>query len=859
MSGLWLKVFGSRNNRIIKNYSKIVQKINAMEKEVELIPEEELKERTTYLQNKILAGESLDNVMVEAFALVREGIKRLYGKRLYDVQLLGGIILHKGKVSEMKTGEGKTFTAVLSAYLNALSGKSVHIITVNDYLAERDSQRMEPLFSLLGMTTSCNHSRLTPGDKHAVYKANIIYGTNSEFGFDYLRDNMSLSMEDKKQTGLNYAIIDEVDSILIDEARTPLIISGSSAELTELYSIIKSIPGQLTKGTGSPEDKNYTENGDYAIDLKNNKIVLTEVGHEKTEQIMKDMGLIPEGSSLYDSSNISLVHHLNAALRANILFNLNQHYVIKEGKIVIVDEFTGRLMDGRRWNDGIHQAIEAKENVHIQEESVTLATITLQNYFKLYKKLSGMTGTADTEAFEFSDIYNLETIVVPTNKPIQRVDHLDEVYLNKEVKNKAILADIKYCQERGQPVLIGTSSIESNEFYSELLAKNNIPHQTLNAKQHLKEAYIVSQAGRVGMVTLATNMAGRGTDIILGGNIEQDIIDIKNNLELSEHEKNLKINELETNWKAEHQKIIELGGLHIIGTERNESRRIDNQFRGRAGRQGDPGSSRFYLSLEDPLLTIYSGDKVASVLMKLQMHPEQAIMHPIMSRSLEKAQQRLENHNYNIRKQLLEYDNVSNEQRNAIYTRRNEILAEKNTNEYIEHIFKEVVSNLVTSYIPPQSQPEEWDIEELQNVLLSDFDFKVELSHLKLQDNVDDIFISNYIYDKLFAYYKEKTNWLKEQDLMDLEKRLLLQSIDYCWGDNLSALEYLRQGIHLRTYAQKDPKLEYKKEAFKHFEFFIESMKYETIKSLLKIHPLMFKDEIEKIEAEKQEKENIIP
>lgn len=848
MSGFLSKILGSRNQRILKNYNKIVKQINSIENSFISLSDIELKNKTLEFKNKIREGQNLDSILVEAFALVREGIKRIYGKRLYDVQLLGGITLHKGKIAEMRTGEGKTFTAILPAYLNALTGNSVHIITVNEYLAQRDANKMSELFTFLGLTTACNHSQLTPEEKKVVYNADIIYGTNSEFGFDYLRDNMALSLEDKFQKTLNYAIIDEVDSILIDEARTPLIISGASQELTNLYSIIKDIPPQLQAGTGSPEDKDYQENGDYAIDLKNHKIVMTEEGHEKVENIMKEMGLLAEGGSLYDSSNISLVHHLNAALKAHALFHLNQHYVIKDDKVVIVDELTGRLMEGRRWNDGIHQAIEAKENLTIQDETVTAATITLQNYFRLYKKLSGMTGTADTEAFEFQDIYNLETIVIPTNKPVQRQDNLDEVYLTKEIKDKAILADIEYCHKRGQPVLIGTSSIENNEYYSQLLTKHNLPHQVLNAKQHLQESYIVSQAGKLGMITLATNMAGRGTDIILGGNIEQDIINIKNDESLTDTEKEKKIQELNESWEQEHQKVIELGGLHIIGTERNESRRIDNQFRGRSGRQGDPGSSRFYLSLEDPLLTIFSGERVAGALRKLQMHPEQAIMHPFMSKSLERAQKKLENHNFNIRKQLLDYDNVANEQRNAIYNRRNEILAENNVEEYIDYIFRTVINNLVDTYVPPMSSPELWNLKDLEKSLSSDFNFKIEIQYFKDKDNTNENDIKEYLYSQIKEYYKERSSWLSEEELRKIEKVQLLQSLDSCWGDNLSSLDYLRQGIALRSYAQKDPKLEYKKEAFKNFENFVASMQFETMQKLLNLSPLQDLENINKQE-----------
>lgn len=835
MSGFLLKFLGSRNERVIKKYTKIVEQINNLEASISSLSDTELKNKTPYFKELLNNGKSLDDILPEAFAVVRETSKRLWDKRLYDVQMIGGMILHHGKISEMKTGEGKTLTATLPAYLNALTGQSVHIVTVNEYLAQRDSQKMGELFSFLGLTTAFNSSSLSAQEKHSVYQSDIIYGTNSEFGFDYLRDNMVFNNQEKVQTGLHFAIVDEVDSILIDEARTPLIISGLSKELTELYAVVDAIPPQLIKGEGSPEDKDYQENGDYSLDLKNNKVFITEEGHEKIERIMTEMGLIPEGSSLYDSSNVSLVHHINAAMRAHTLFHLNQHYVIKDGEVLIVDEFTGRILAGRRWNDGLHQAIEAKERVKIQDENVNLATITLQNFFRLYKKLSGMTGTADTEAFEFQDIYRLETIVVPTNRPVQRKDYLDEVYLTMEVKKKAILADIEYCYKRGQPVLIGTSSIENNELYSQLLTEHNFPHQMLNAKQHEREAFVVSQAGRIGMITLATNMAGRGTDIILGGNIEPRIIEIQNMQDLTEEEKEIKIEKLKQDWLEEHNKVLALGGLHIIGTERNESRRIDNQFRGRAGRQGDPGSSRFYLSLEDPLLTIFSGDKVADLLRKLHMNPDEAITHPFMSRSLERAQKKIENQNFNMRKQLLDYDDVSNEQRNVVYMRRNEILNENDVSEYIDSIMHSVIFDIVTHHVPEQSHPDIWDIDGLEKSLEADFKIKMDIKAFceNINYNADDIF--NHVLENIKQAYHTKYSILSKQDLNIIQKQELLDSLDLCWRENLASLEYLRQGIHLRSYAQKDPKLEYKREAFKNFENFISSMKFEVIKRLLNI------------------------
>lgn len=828
-------IFGSRNNRILKKYNKIINKINSLEPEIERLTDDEIISKTKYFKETYKDEKDLDLFLPEAFALVREVIKRKWGKRLYDVQMIGGIILHHGKISEMKTGEGKTFTAALPAYLNALSGKGVHIITVNDYLAERDAEKMGEIFSALGLTTGCNLSKLALEEKIEIYNCDITYGTNSEFGFDYLRDNMALDKEERSQRPLNYAIIDEVDSILIDEARTPLIISGPADEKTEVYNKMNTIPPKLVEGKIEGDKNNPIETGDFIIDKKEKRVSLTERGHEKVELLLSEMGLISEGTNLYDSENISLLHHLSAALKAHFLFHRDTHYVVRDGEILIVDEFTGRILDGRRWNDSIHQAIESKEGVEIKEENVTLATITLQNYFKQYHKLAGMTGTADTEAFEFNDIYNLETVVVPTNRPLLRKDTLDEVYISREQKDKAILRDIKSKYEKGQPVLIGTSSIDNNEYYSELLKKENIPHQVLNAKQHEKEAYVISQAGRKGMITIATNMAGRGTDIILGGNIEQDILNIRENNELTEEEKENAIQGLEMVWQKEHDEVVALGGLHVIGTERHESRRIDNQFRGRSGRQGDPGSTRFYLSLEDPLLQIFSGEKVINVLKKMQVDPESALTHPFMSKTLENAQRKIENHNYNIRKQLLDFDNVSNEQRHIIYRTRKEILESDDMDIYIKPIRDNVFYDVFTHFV--KEGDDNWDLEGLNKELSEEFNLHLPLEQWAEENPVIDDFF-NKIIEHIDALYKEKEDVFGVENFKIIQRKHLLDSIDIAWREHLSSLAYLRKGIHLRGFAQKDPKQEYKKEAFSYFGNMIDSFRFDAIKKLTWLHPV---------------------
>lgn len=830
MGLLLTSIFGSRNTRFLKKCNKIVSKINMLENKISAFSDNELQNKTEEFKKRYNQGETLDQLLPEAFAVLREAAKRVWNKRPYDVQLIGGMTLHQGKIAEMRTGEGKTITATLPAYLNALSGNKVHIITVNEYLAQRDSEKMGELFSFLGLKTSCLLQSLSATEKKEAYNCDIIYGTNSEFGFDYLRDNMAFDINDKVQTGLDYVIIDEVDSILIDEARTPLIISGPSDDLTTLYQTINVIPPQLTKGNHNLESKDMNEEGDYGVDIKSNRVLLTEKGVERVEEILKEMNLIQPESSLYDTTNITVLHHLNAALKAYALFHKDQHYVVRDDTIFIVDEHTGRIMEGRRWNDGIHQAIEAKENVTVKRENVTLATITLQNYFKLYKKLSGMTGTADTEAFEFSDIYNLETIVIPTHRPLIRKDFLDEIYLNNNAKNKAILSDLQECMKTGQPVLIGTNSIEKNEYYSNLLNSMGIEHQVLNAKQHEKEASIIAQAGKIGMITIATNMAGRGTDIILGGNIESDIHAIQES-EMSDEEKNTAIKALETSWQEEHKKVVDLGGLHIIGTERNENRRIDNQFRGRAGRQGDPGSSRFFLSMEDPLLKIFSGDRAAAVLKRMNMKEEDTITHPLMSKALQNSQKKLENHHYNIRKDLLEYDNVANAQRKVVYGKRNEILNEPNVHDEVDSLIDEVFKNVIDIYIPPNSFVEFWDLLGLEKTLQEDFRIYLPFNEYD-KDNIDAEFVFNKIVEKAREEIQLKKEWLGET-FYQIEKRILLDSLDLCWREHLYSLDYLRQGINLRSYAQKDPKQEYRKESYNYFQNFVAGYKYDTVKTLL--------------------------
>lgn len=840
MSNILTSIIGNRNDRILKKYNKIIQKINIAENKLTNLSEEQIKLKTLEFKERINKGESLDNILPEAFALVKISINRIWNIIPYDVQLLGGIILHNGKIAEMRTGEGKTLTATFPAYLNALTGKGVHIITVNDYLAKRDAEKMGKLFSYLGLTTECNINGLTHEEKKQAYLADITYGTNNEFGFDYLRNNMVYDVSDKVQRELNYAIIDEVDSILIDEARTPLIISGQDTQASNIYSLINSIPLSLEKGVRKGQDKDFIESGDYVVDLKTKQVHLTEQGHEKSEKMMVELGLISEEDSLYSTENLSLLLHLQAALKAHTLFHLNQHYIIQDNEIKIVDEHTGRIMNGRRWSEGLHQAIEAKEGVDIQPENITQATITLQNYFRMYNKLSGMTGTADTEAFEFNDIYGLETIIVPTNKPIKRNDLLDQVFMTTEGKIKAIIDDVKYNHELGRPILIGTSSIENNELLSNALTNAGLKHEVLNAKQHERESYIISQAGKSGSITIATNMAGRGTDIILGGNIENEILKIKEDETLSDETKKELISDIKSQWVKDNNLVLSLGGLHVIGTERHESRRIDNQLRGRSGRQGDPGSSIFYVSFEDPLLKIFAGSKAIDALKRLRINTDEAIQHPFVSKNLASAQKRVESHHYDIRKQLLDYDGVSNQQRSAIYKQRNEILHAES--EYIEELAKEMLQdsldNTLDYYIPLNSYEEQWDIAGLKQVLINEYDSDIPFEDFISQHNYTTLDIRNKVKEIVLFVYKNKETWLKPEILRDLEKKIILECIDQGWREQITGLDYLRNGIHLRGYAQKDPKQEYKIEAFKMFENLLISIKKEVSRYLMSIQPI---------------------
>jgi preprotein translocase subunit SecA len=833
------KIFGSRNDRLLKQYRQVVARINAMEPQFEQLTDEALRAKTQEFKDRVAAGESLDALLPEAFAVVREGSKRVMKMRHFDVQLLGGMALHHGKISEMRTGEGKTLTATLPVYLNALSGKGVHVVTVNDYLASRDATWMGRLYNFLGLTVGINMSQVPREEKQAAYRADITYGTNNEFGFDYLRDNMVYEVEDRVQRGLNYAIVDEVDSILIDEARTPLIISGQAEDHTDLYiAINKAIPG-LVKQIGE-EDPRTGEGvitpGDFTLDEKTHQVFLTEQGHESAEKIFSELGLIPAGSSLYDPANITLMHHLYAALRANHLYHRDQHYVVQNGEIVIVDEFTGRLMTGRRWSEGLHQAVEAKEGVKIQAENQTLASITFQNYFRLYAKLSGMTGTADTEAYEFQEIYGLETTVIPPNRASRRDDQLDRVYKTTREKYAAAIQDIRECYERGQPVLVGTTSIENSEIIANLLEKEKLPHQVLNAKQHEREADIVAQAGRAKMITIATNMAGRGTDIVLGGNIEKAIEAVEMDASLDESARKAKILDVRTQWTQDHEAIKALGGLRIIATERHESRRIDNQLRGRSGRQGDPGSSRFYLSLDDSLMRIFAGDRVKSIMDRLKMPDGEAIEASIVTRSIESAQRKVEARNFDMRKQLLEYDDVSNDQRKVIYQQRNAILDAQDLDAQITSLREGAFEDLVRLHVPAESVEEQWDIPALEKTLRDDWQIELPLQkQVADSSSITDEELVAAVVQAANTTFQAKVDLVGAQNFIQFERMVLLQSIDSHWRDHLSALDHLRQGIHLRGYAQKQPKQEYKREAFELFGLLLDSVKNEVTKILMNV------------------------
>ena len=833
------QIFGSRNDRLIKQYRKTVVLINALEAEYEALSDEQLRAKTDEFRTRVAQGESLDDILPEAFAVVREGSKRAMKMRHFDVQLIGGISLHKGKISEMGTGEGKTLTATLAVYLNALANKGVHVVTVNDYLASRDAQWMGKLYNFLGMSVGVNLSQLSREEKQAAYNSDITYGTNNEFGFDYLRDNMVYEAKDRVQRGLNYAIVDEVDSILIDEARTPLIISGQADDHTAQYQAINQVVPLLTRQEGEADPRTgegITKPGDFTVDEKSHQVFLTEQGHEKAESILASAGLIPEGASLYDPANIALMHHLTAALRAQHIYHRDQHYVVQEGEIIIVDEFTGRLMTGRRWSDGLHQAVEAKEGVAIQAENQTMASITFQNYFRLYGKLGGMTGTADTEAYEFQEIYGLETVVVPPNRISRRQDQLDRVYKSAKEKYDAAIGDIRECYERGQPVLVGTTSIENSELISEMLTKAKLPHQVLNAKQHAREADIIAQAGRPGMITIATNMAGRGTDIVLGGNIEKDIQAIELDEALSAEQRQSQVAAKRTEWLAVHEQVKSLGGLRIIATERHESRRIDNQLRGRSGRQGDPGSSRFYLSLDDPLMRIFAGDRVRAIMDRLKMPEGEAIEAGMVTRSIESAQRKVEARNFDTRKQLLEYDDVSNDQRKVIYQQRNDILDATELDGQITSLREGSFTDLVRQFVPEETVEEQWDLVGLERVLKDEWQIELPLREkVAAATAITDEEILEMVLAAANNAFKVKLDAVGVENFVPFERVVLLQSIDTQWREHLSSLDYLRQGIHLRGYAQKQPKQEYKREAFELFGQLLDSVKNEVTRVLMNV------------------------
>ncbi len=833
------KLFGSRNDRLLKQYRTTVARINALEPTYEALTDAELRAKTAEFKARVAGGESLDAILPEAFAVVREGSKRVMKMRHFDVQMLGGMSLHFGKISEMGTGEGKTLTSTLPVYLNALTGKGVHVVTVNDYLASRDARWMGQLYEFLGLTVGINTPNAPREEKQAAYGADITYGTNNEYGFDYLRDNMVYEAKDRVQRGLNFAIVDEVDSILIDEARTPLIISGQAEDHTALYIAINTVVPSLTRQEGELDlrtGEGVITPGDFTVDEKAQQIVLTEEGHEHAEQLLADLQLIPAGSSLYDPANITLVHHLYAALRANHLFHRDQHYVVQDGEIVIVDEFTGRLMTGRRWSDGLHQAVEAKEGVTIQAENQTLASITFQNYFRLYGKLSGMTGTADTEAYEFQEIYGLETVVIPPNRQSRREDQQDRVYKTTLEKYVAAIQDIRECYERGQPVLVGTTSIENSEIISELLSKEGLPHQVLNAKQHAREADIVAQAGRAKMITIATNMAGRGTDIVLGGNIDKALDAVRHDESLDDAAKEQHIAALKAQWKIDHEAITALGGLRIIATERHESRRIDNQLRGRSGRQGDPGSSRFYLSLDDALMRIFAGERVKAIMDRLKMPEGEAIEAGMVSRSIESAQRKVEARNFDMRKQLLEYDDVSNDQRKVIYQQRNAILDAQDLNAQIASLREGTFEDLVRTYVPRESVEEQWDIPGLQKVLTEEWRLELDLAQkIAAAQSITDDNIVEAVVEAANVSFGLKVEQVGAESFTHFERMVLLQTIDTQWRDHLSSLDYLRKGIHLRGYAQKQPKQEYKREAFELFGQMLDAVKNEVTQTLMTV------------------------
>ena len=840
-------LFGSSNDRYVNSIRKTVAKINAFEPEMEAKSDEELKAQTPKFRARLDAGETLDDILPEAFATVREAAKRTLGMRHFDVQMIGGIVLHRGEIAEMATGEGKTLMATLPCYLNALESKGVHVVTVNDYLARRDAEWMGTVYGFLGLTTGIIVPNLNETERRAAYNSDITYATNNELGFDYLRDNMKYDRGQMVHRPFNFGIVDEVDSILIDEARTPLIISGQAEDHTDLYLKMNEVAPLLKKQVGEGDE--ITEPGDYTVDLKAHQVLLTEAGHERAEQILTEHGLLPEGTSLYDPANILLMHHLYAALRGHSLFHKDQQYVVQNGEIIIVDEFTGRLMPGRRWSEGLHQAVEAKEGVKIQAENQTLASITFQNYFRMYAKLAGMTGTADTEAFEFQSIYGLETVVIPTNRPMQRKDQNDKVYRTMKEKFDAVIADIKDCHERGQPVLVGTTSIESSEYLAELLTKAKLPHQVLNAKQHEKEAQIVAQAGRPGVITIATNMAGRGTDIVLGGNVQKQTEAVMADASLDDAQKAAAAEALRKEWDELHARVIAAGGLKIIGTERHESRRIDNQLRGRAGRQGDPGESRFYLSIEDPLMRIFAGDRLNAIMVRLKMPEGEAIEHAMVTRSLESAQRKVEQRNFDIRKQLLEFDDVSNDQRKVIYQQRNELLESTDISETIAAMRQGVIHDTFRIYVPIDSVEEQWDIPALEQALEGEFQLKLPVSEwLVAEPGLDDDAIAQRVVEAADAQFAAKVAMVDATAWHQFERSVMLQSLDNHWREHLAALDHLRQGIHLRGYAQKNPKQEYKREAFELFEALLEAVRNDVTRLLMTVQ-IRTEAPLEEVEA----------
>ncbi|MBA6335885.1 MULTISPECIES: preprotein translocase subunit SecA [unclassified Colwellia] len=852
---LMTKMFGSRNDRLIKQMNKEVLKINALEPVMEALSDEELKAKTAEFKERLAKEESLSSILPEAFAVVREASKRVFGMRHFDVQMIGGMVLNDGKIAEMRTGEGKTLTATLPSYLNALTGKGVHVITVNDYLATRDADWCRPLFDFLDMTVGCNIAGLASAEKQAAYNSDITYGTNNEFGFDYLRDNMAFSPEERTQKPLNFAVIDEVDSILIDEARTPLIISGQAEDSSELYRQINLVVPTLVlqneedKDKDTGQSKDFVE-GDFTIDEKSKQIYLTEHGQIRIEEIMNEKGLIQDGDSLFSATNITLLHHVMAALRAHKLFQKDVDYIVKDDEIVIVDEHTGRTMEGRRWSEGLHQAVEAKEGVNIQNENQTLASITFQNFFRIYEKLSGMTGTADTEAFEFNHIYGLETVVIPTNQPMIRKDLADLIYLTADEKFEAILEDIKDCVERGQPVLVGTISIETSEFLSDFLKKAKIKHKVLNAKFHQQEAEIVADAGKVGAVTIATNMAGRGTDIVLGGNFDAIVAKLKDQSKES-------IAKAKEEWIIQHNKVLELGGLHIVATERHESRRIDNQLRGRSGRQGDAGSTRFYLSMEDALMRIFASERISNMMRKLGMEHGEAIEHPWVTRSIENAQRKVEGRNFDIRKQLLEFDDVSNDQRQVIYEQRNELMDEADIADVIKNIRTDVVTGIINQHIPQQSMEEMWDISGLEERFKGELSLEFPIAKWLEEDTkLHEETLREKLLAEVEANYTEKEEQAGADVIRQFEKAVMLQSLDSHWKEHLAAMDHLRQGIHLRGYAQKNPKQEFKRESFELFGELLETLKYDVISILSKVK-IRAESDVEAVEEQHRKAEDI--